>query len=397
MFILLPVLFLAASAVAARPGRANARQRETSADEPAMRSISTPDYVVHTDLPEDELGVVLQRLGAMTAEYRLRTSAISNRADDRRLPLYLYSKRDDFERAGGQKEAVGFFDGERLLACVGATADARAWHVIQHEAFHQFLIAKLGYEVPIWLNEGLADYFGESLYTGDGFVSGIVPQWRLRRLQQAIERARDAGLERLVSMTHEQWNGALRQESYDLAWSLVEFLAHGEDGAYQDGLTQYIRDSKKGGDPLRAFERTIGPVNDIQAKWRDYWLDYDQDESQRIYARAAAQTVCSFVARAMASHTTVKDLGELSQFAEQARPKPAKGELAPAILADCLEWSRDMGQWTLDQSPRAPFQVQLKMKDGTSVYARCVLRNASVQSVESWIGSAQTTPAKRRR
>ena len=33
------------------------------------------------------------------------------------------------------------------------------WQVLAHEGFHQFLGYELGREIPVWLNEGMAQYF----------------------------------------------------------------------------------------------------------------------------------------------------------------------------------------------------------------------------------------------
>ena len=33
--------------------------------------------------------------------------------------------------------------------------------------------------MPTWLNEGLAEYFGEGIFTGDGFVTGVISPERL--------------------------------------------------------------------------------------------------------------------------------------------------------------------------------------------------------------------------
>ena len=53
--------------------------------------------------------------------------------------------------------------------------DARTWHTVQHEGFHQFAHVVIRGDLPIWVNEGLAEYFGEAVFTGDGFVSGVIP------------------------------------------------------------------------------------------------------------------------------------------------------------------------------------------------------------------------------
>jgi hypothetical protein len=53
------------------------------------------------------------------------------------------------------------FAGDRLMAYVPAGASALGWHVVQHEGFHQFVAQVIRGDMPIWANEGLAEYFGE--------------------------------------------------------------------------------------------------------------------------------------------------------------------------------------------------------------------------------------------
>ena len=54
---------------------------------------------------------------------------------------------------------------------------------LRHEAFHQFADDRLGDGLPVWVNEGLAQIFEESLRVGDGLRIGLLPPERLRQLQ----------------------------------------------------------------------------------------------------------------------------------------------------------------------------------------------------------------------
>ena len=41
------------------------------------------------------------------------------------------------------------------------------WHVAQHEGFHQFAWSRFAEDLPVWVNEGMAEFFGESVIVGD--------------------------------------------------------------------------------------------------------------------------------------------------------------------------------------------------------------------------------------
>ena len=202
--------------------------------------VDTPTYQVYTDLDQRQLPGVLQRLEAMADEYRRRTAGLSDRLDDRRLPFYLFASREAYLRAGGREQTAGFFDGRRLVACIGEKADAKAWSVLQHEAFHQYLAATMGRDLPMWLSEGLAEYFAEARYTGESFQSGLTPPWRLRRLRESMRAGKLPTIAELVQMSPDEWNAAMSVDYYDAAWSLVHYLAHGEGDQGQRRLMSLI-------------------------------------------------------------------------------------------------------------------------------------------------------------
>jgi len=290
----LVVVTTGASVLGQHPARRQAPPERPS--KPAGRAVESHAYTVYSDLPAAELEGTLYRLDRMAREYEKRTASLSGRRDDRRLPLYLFSREQDYLRAGGIAGSAGFYDGERLLALIGQRADACAWNVIQHEAFHQYLITRLGEDIPIWLNEGLAEYFGEGVYTGDGFVVGVVQPFRVKRLQEMLRQG-DRGLTEVIKISHDQWNEHVDQGNYDIAWSLVHFLAHAEGGAHQGALVEFIKKSSRGGNALAMFEKTVGPVAQVERQWRSYWLEYSDAQIRRIHGEAAVQTLGSFPAR----------------------------------------------------------------------------------------------------
>lgn len=382
--ILLLVLSLVTSLTqAAHPSRKAAPDEAPAAD--GLREVVTDDYIVRTDLPEDDLPAMLQRLAAMVKEYRTRTASLSDRADDRRLPLQLYSELSAYTAAGGTKGTAGFYDGERLFAYVGKTPDARSWHTIQHEAFHQYLGAKLGYEVPIWLNEGLAEYFGESLFTGDGFVSGLVPPWRLNQIREGITRGTFMPLRGLLAMTHEEWNESLNEMNYDMAWSLVHFLAHSEGGRHQAELTKYIQEAASG-EPLKTFTTTVGAPAKVEDAWKAYWLDLRESDVHLTYAEAAVKTVTSFLGRSAAMRVRPGNIEKLLIAAkENDLPQPRGQELPLSLLIECLTWSRELGTWRIDHTPRAKANVTLTLEDGTQVQGSYTTRASRFDRITTWI------------
>jgi hypothetical protein len=150
-----------------------------------MPSYDSPYYVIYSDLDTDTVREAAIRVTAMAEEYHQRTAGFAGTIK-KKLPFYLFSKSEDYYKAGGLIGSTGMFTGQKLMAISAPGRGERNWHVVQHEGFHQFVQAVIGGNMPIWINEGLAEYFGEAVFTGDGFVTGLVPPDRLARLQKAI-------------------------------------------------------------------------------------------------------------------------------------------------------------------------------------------------------------------
>ena len=91
-----------------------------------------------------------------------------------------------------------FMPHRRLLAAfVEGVGRDGVRRTLQHEAFHQFAHETFGPNVPVWLDEGLAQVFEEAVWTGNGFVVGQVPPRRVRQLSLRVREltARVATLE----------------------------------------------------------------------------------------------------------------------------------------------------------------------------------------------------------
>src|SRR4051812_4081175 len=170
---------------------------------PDLPTYDTRYYTVHSDVSPDEAREAVVRMTAMAEEYSRRTKDFSG-AIRSKFPFYLVRRQEDFAALGGIEGSAGFFNGQALVVHVPDRCDARTWHVLQHEGFHQFAAAVIGGDRPPWVNEGIAEYFGEALFTGDRYVSGIVPPWRLRRVQTEIKERQFLPIDDMMRMSIEE-------------------------------------------------------------------------------------------------------------------------------------------------------------------------------------------------
>jgi hypothetical protein len=347
-----------------------------------LRTYETQYYTIHTDLGRDVARETELRLTRMFEGYRRRTRDFGGEVRGK-LPFYLYRTEADYHAAGGTPGAAGEYDPNRRVLRAFAGDDGpnlATWYTVQHEGFHQFADQAIGRGLPIWLNEGLAEYFGEALFTGDGFVTGVVPPWRLKRVRASMEGGKFSPLREIVGLSHKEWNQRLGTTNYDLVWSLVHFLVHGDDGAYQEKLIAILKD------PNPAFERHLGAIDAIETKWQAYWAQLPDDPTADLYAEATLRTLTSFLARATARRQRFESFDAFTTAAREGELKSTESEwLPPSLLRDALKRAADFrkngGQFSLvNNAPRPPGLVY-SAKNGSGMVGRFTLKGSRVDDV----------------
>jgi hypothetical protein len=305
-----------------------------------MQTYDTKYYIIHTDIDRDDVKEAIIRMTKMAEEYHERTKSFAG-VITKKFPFYLYRSPEDYYNNGGMPGTAGVFivdeSGARLMAIAGQKTTLDTWHTVQHEGFHQFAHAVIGGKIPTWLNEGLAEYFGESIFTGDGFVTGIVPPWRLERLKREIQDNQTKSIRDIMLVSSQQWLMEMNIRNYDQAWSMVHFLVHADNGKYQSAFAACIRGISQGRSFDRAWLDSIGPIQGFEDRWKEYWLSQTPSPTSSLYARADVATLTSFLARATAEHQTFKDYQAFSAAAEAGELRISPQDwLPPSLLANTL-------------------------------------------------------------
>jgi hypothetical protein len=190
-------------------------------------------------LPQEEQ--ILQELG----EIRTRlTETLGIPPGEREVVVYLFSDRDRYARYMRETHPNlparrAFFIGTPRELAVYAHWGDQVMVDLRHEYTHGLLHAAVG-RVPLWLDEGIAEYFE----VGSGsprnlnrehvgpLANAASTGWRpdLRRLER---------LEQVADM---------RREDYQEAWAWVHYLLHAAPGG-PELLSQYLRELRRGGTP----------------------------------------------------------------------------------------------------------------------------------------------------
>jgi hypothetical protein len=345
-------------------------------------------------------------MDAIAGEFLLWTQDFNKRPPPY-MPFELYRRVGDYEAAGGTPGSGGQYSrtSGKLMAVAGAQLDDRTWHRVQHEAFHQFAHHTLGGEIPPWLNEGLAEYFGEAKFTGDGMLAGLVPPERQQRVVEALKQGSFVPIERLMLMTEVQWNDVLERQHYDQAWSLVVYLLHGEDGRYAPQFKEFLRLCSQGRGWLQAWKATFGNIDGLERGWANWWKDLPPDVTAAGYRRATARTLTSFWARAIAQGQAIGSFDEFVRLGKEGTLAfDDRQWLPPSLLKQALAEAErlrgDGGAWMIrrvEPATAAPGQgvsavpravregypeLVLLMPDGTAYRGRFAAEGRRVSGVE---------------
>ena len=348
-------------------------------------------YSVYTDVSNEEASEVVLRIDKMAAEYQSRLGGLFAISIRQRLPFVLFSKPEDYRRFGFDPDSAGVFTGEALFVAARRDADGtiaeRTWRVMQHEGFHQFAAAVIRYGLPPWLNEGLASYFEEAIFTGDGMVSGVIPRGRGLQVALAVRDGRFTSIPAMMNMSQESWNAKLEGANYDQAWSMVHFLANAEDGKYRGPFLRFLQSLARGTVKERAWAETFGSNKGFEARWREFWLGQTQNATLDLEARAAVAGLTSFLGRAYGRGMVFSDFANFAACPAQEVKIDPTDWLPPALytrmhlLAESLQKRNCL--FSLEQSAGGGVpQLVCVLPDGSKISGKFTLKGTRIGRVE---------------
>ncbi len=145
------------------------------------------------------------------------------------------------------------------------------WSTLAHEGLHQFLDYELGRKIPVWLNEGMAQYFETSFYTGSSFHVGQVNRSKLLMAQILIHGGKAPPLTQLVQWTPQEfYNNA--EIAYPMSWAFVYYLLKSDhDPTVSLEFNRYLQTIRNGGDNLKTAQEIM--ARDA-ARWQADFEDY---------------------------------------------------------------------------------------------------------------------------
>ncbi len=245
-------------------------------------------YKVTTDLSDRQLATDIARhMDAVFAEYASRMAGFRPNPNaaarqNERMNLYVMQRQQDYVDllAGFGFNAANsggvFFrgpNGSALATWVEGQSRLKMYYVLQHEGFHQFADARIASGLPPWVNEGLAEYFGDAVMVKGRLIAGKLDRERLDRMKRAVDGGAVLSFKELMNMDNREWVYRVTSGDkgsslmYDTAWSVCYSLVHGGK-QYRAAFEQYLTLLNRGTPPRDAFDKVFGSnVDAFQKAW----------------------------------------------------------------------------------------------------------------------------------
>jgi tetratricopeptide (TPR) repeat protein len=177
-----------------------------------------------------------------------------------------------FEKKRSAYIAGEFFKGwEKDHVIVRLDFPDQSRDIVYHEYIHKLLHLNFT-RLPVWLDEGLAEFFGNTLTRSDGLYLGA-PSPRLGLLQSSTLYPLQTILSATASSPYyrdEDKVGMFYAES----WGLTHFLMFSENMGAGQKMNAYLGCLQRGMDSQKAFEQAFGDPNEIEKKFSYYVLRF---------------------------------------------------------------------------------------------------------------------------
>lgn len=240
--------------------------------------LNTEHFIVYSDATKQQSDEIVKIVEIQYDAYRNFLLNLGLKIPDHeKLKLKLFKDRKSFRlhnRMIGWAEA---FYKEPYSYQYYSADEINSYHWMIHEVTHQLNNEVANFSHTMWLDEGLADYFGTSQIVNGKLVLGKIdkntyPVWWLKILATSGSLASDKNngsviaLRSIVSGKNGPNINKYFNNYYLHWWSLTHFLLHYDNGKY---LSAFMELLKTNGD-VSNFERYIGNIDKVELEWYEY-------------------------------------------------------------------------------------------------------------------------------
>jgi hypothetical protein len=341
----------------------------------------TPYYIFETDVSQSDAREVVIRMNSMFEEY-YRIAKPFVREIKKKQVIRLFSNERDFLAAGGDSGSAGYYDpiAKSLDILFSRKFKDYSWQTIQHEGFRQFAYtSEFGAYSPVWMSEGLGEYFAKGLWTGSSVKTGAVSNDDLDEIQGYISDKKLLPFATLMTMETRDWNMASGQDlrrNYSQSWSMIHFLYHAENGKYVKPLAAFalalrnkpLTRSGRGQYWMDAWKAAFGTdAGAFQQKYTQWWSSQPRNPTKQLYVSATIETLTAFLSRAFVQGQKFKDYDSFIDAAANGKivlRDDIHVWLPPELLTKALRDAARLKTWSLDVEKTGKPRLVLRQTKG---------------------------------
>ncbi len=214
-----------------------------------------------------QLETLREVLGATTSGLKVRSAKPTR--------MYVFDTEDEFlpfrlGKDGKPMNQAGYFVPGELVntMAVDASATSGPYRIAYHEYLHDVLHASVG-RLPVWLDEGLAEFYSTFLMSGPKAILGTPVASHL----EWIRHHPLLPMRQLMAIRHDspEYNEGERQGTfYAESWEVVHWIV-ADDPARAARLGEFIKALGAGEDQEQAFERIFQVPLDGMVKFLQFY------------------------------------------------------------------------------------------------------------------------------
>ncbi|MEZ5694385.1 MAG: tetratricopeptide repeat protein [Altererythrobacter sp.] len=190
-----------------------------------------------------------------------------------RVVIFVVGDDGDIRELAGSRRVAGFYipraGGSRAFV-QNIRFTQRETHfsliVLMHEYAHHYIVSSMRTSLPLWVNEGAAEFYASSRFSDDGTVS--IGRPALHRAGE-LSFAREVSIEELLDYKRNESSRGRRGDSfYGRSWLLYHYLQFSESRRGQ--LSAYLRAVNDGQSSIDAGRDVFGDLGELDRELDAY-------------------------------------------------------------------------------------------------------------------------------
>lgn len=273
----------------AMPGLAHAAWHEASSDH----------FVIYADANEEDILEYAENLERFHGLMEYSTGLTAQKpSPSNRVTVYAVGSAGAVRNLAGTSGVAGFYL-PRWQGSVAFVQNVRnkkgrpdvSTTILLHEYVHHFFASTNRFAMPLWMNEGAAEFFSSVAFQEDGSIfTGLTPTHREFTMfwkedeRTPVSEVLELDWERLSAR-----NAAAKNSFYGNSWLLYHYLSTTEERSGQ--LREYWIEVLKGTPSLEAARTVFGDLGPLQRQINSHYRNRERPRYQVAADKIAAGPV----------------------------------------------------------------------------------------------------------